>query len=59
VGIELAAIRVGSQSVLLIRRVITIHLDKIRKKTPLIPVRGEVEMGAAISHPRNLEVEME
>jgi hypothetical protein len=59
VAIELAAIRVGSQSVLLIRRVLTIHSDKTRKKTPLIPVKGEVEMGAAMSHPRNLEVEME
>jgi hypothetical protein len=58
VGIELAAIRVDSQSVLLIRRVSAIHSDKIRKMTPLIPVKGEVEMGAAISHPRNLEVEM-
>jgi hypothetical protein len=58
VGIELVAIRVGSQLVLLIRRVLTIHSDKIRKKTPLIPVRGEAEMGVAISHPRNLEVEM-
>jgi hypothetical protein len=58
VGIELAAIRVDSQSVLLIRRVLTIHSDKIRKKTQLIPVKGEVEMGAAISHPRNSEVEM-
>jgi hypothetical protein len=48
VGIELAAIRVDSQSVLLIRRVSAIHSDKIRKKTQLIPVRGEVEMGAAI-----------